>query len=142
MNEKSLGAATGNVGDVIRLQSRSAASCQLTGYPGLVLISPRGDELRTVARAAFDGSYLFPAVAARRVALAPGDYASFEIGYTDNTSGVGNSEPYSVACPSAAWLRVRLPGTHQYGTVTAPLAPCEGVIDVAPLVAGLGWAGS
>ena len=137
----SLGAAMGNLGDVVRLQNRSTQHCQLTGYPGLMLISPNGDRLPTTARPAVDGSYLFPALAVRRVALVPGGYTSFEIGYQDQPSGSANNEPYDAACPAAAWLRVTLPGTDEYGTLREPLAPCEGVIDVAPLVAGPGWAG-
>jgi hypothetical protein len=141
LSAASLGAAMGNLGDVARVQNRSAEHCQLIGYPSLALISPNGDRLLTSDRPAVDGSYLFPALAARRVALAPGAYASFEIGYTDEPSGSGNNEPYNVACPPASWLRVTLPGTDQYGTLRLSLAPCEGRIDVGPLVAGPGWAG-
>jgi Protein of unknown function (DUF4232) len=134
----SLGAGMGHVGDLVRLQNRSSRSCQLTGYPALTLIAPDGDRMPTKSRAAVDGAYLFPALAARRVALVPGFYASFEIGYNDEPSG---AEPYAVGCPLAASLRVTLPGTDEYGTVRASIAPCEGSIDVAPLVSGPGWAG-
>lgn len=71
-----------------------------------------------------------------RVALTPGAYASFELGWEDIPSGAGNSEPYNVACPSSAWVRVILPGSDQFGTAALPMGACGGHVEVSPLLPG------
>jgi hypothetical protein len=79
---------------------------------------------------------LFPAVVPHRVALAPGDVATFMLGYGDNPSGAGLSEPYAVACPVTSAVRVILPGAHEFGTAIVSIAPCEGLVQVSPIVPG------
>ena len=37
------------------------------------------------------------------------------LGYGDNPSGAGLTEPCAVACPVTSAVRVILPGTHEFG---------------------------
>jgi hypothetical protein len=131
-----IGAGMGNVADLIVLQNRSTTSCKLEGYPGLQLVASCGRLLPTTVAPPSAGAYSFPLLLPHRVALPPGAYASFELGWEDVPSGAGNNEPYNVACPSSAWVRVILPGTHQYGTAALPMGACGGRVDVSPLVPG------
>ena len=114
----------------------SAHACTLVGYPAVVLVGADGQLLPTQATPATSGAYLFPAVVPHHVALAPGDVATFMLGYGDNPSGAGLSEPYAVACPVASAVRVILPGTHEFGTAIVSIAPCEGLVQVSPIVPG------
>jgi hypothetical protein len=133
---QNLGGAMGTIGDLVRLQNVSSTECQLDGSPGLQLIAADGRLLPTSVISPSDGSMTFPASSPRRVALVPGGMSSFDLDYNDNPSGAANNEPYAVACPSARWVRVTLPGTDQYGTAALPMAPCGGVVRVSPLVPG------
>jgi len=133
------GAGLGNVGALFRLKNTSSAGCTLIGYPGIRLVSPTGAVLHSDVHEAIDGDYLFPAIVPHRVALAPGAYAAFNLGYGDNPSGAGASEPYDVACPTARWVRIVLPETHQFGTASFAMAPCEGRMNVSPIFPGADW---
>ncbi|HEX7949760.1 MAG TPA: DUF4232 domain-containing protein [Candidatus Limnocylindrales bacterium] len=133
-----IGAAAGSVGAVIRLTNVSQTGCNLSGYPGLQLVSPTGSLLPTHVRDATQDAALIPAITVARVALGPGDVAAFDVGYGDNPTV---DEPYAVACPTARWVRVILPGVGQYGTAQVPLAPCEGGVDVSPIFPGGDWIG-
>ncbi len=130
------GAGLGNVATQITLTNVSAHPCTLSGYPGVVLIGAGGQLLLTHAAPATTGAYMFPAVATHRVALAPGGIATFMLGYGDNPSGPGLTEPYDIACPVTSAVRVILPGTHEFGTADVSIAPCDGVLDVSPIVPG------
>lgn len=136
MTEGWTGAGLGNVATLIRLSNVSKVGCSLKGYPGLQLVSATGSLLPTHVRLAADGDYMFPSIAVGRVAVGPGEVAAFEVGYTDTPSGPANDEPYDVACPPARWVRVILPQTQQWGTAKAPLAPCEGNVNVSPIFPG------
>jgi hypothetical protein len=131
-----LGAGLGNVAALFRLHNVSADGCVLAGYPGIQMISRTGRELPTTVRNAVTGDYMFPAVRLQRVALGPGESASFELGYGDNPFGGGENLPPDVACPQTRWVRIFLPGTHQFGTAEVAIAPCEGVVSVSPLFPG------
>jgi hypothetical protein len=130
------GAGLGNVATQITLTNVSAHACRLEGYPGVVLIGMDDQPLMTHATPATTGAYMFPAVAPHRVALAPGGIATFMLGYGDNPSGPGLTEPYDVACPVTSAVRVILPGTHEFGMADVSIAPCDGVLDVSPIVPG------
>jgi hypothetical protein len=136
MTGRSIGAGMGNMADLIVLQNRSTTNCKLEGYPGLQLVVSDGRLLPTTVAPPSAGAYSFPLVLPHRVALVPGTYASFELGWEDQPSGAGNNEPYAVACPSSEWVRVILPGTRQYGTAALPMGACGGRVDVSPLVPG------
>jgi hypothetical protein len=130
------GAGLGNVATLITLRNVSHRGCTLTGYPKVLLIAPGGAFLPTHQTDAVNGAYMFPGIAPHRVALAPGDFASFMIGYGDNPGGTDVYKPYEVACPPSVAVRVILPGTHQYGTASVGIGPCEVWVDVSPLVPG------
>jgi hypothetical protein len=130
MTGENVGAALGNDDARISLQNTSPVSCTLDGYPSVQLVASDGRLLPTTARSATGGSYMFPPVIPHRVALAPGGYASFLLGYAE-----GN-EPNFVGCPTPAWVRVILPGTHEYGTAALAMGTCGGRVDVSPVVPG------
>jgi Protein of unknown function (DUF4232) len=127
------GAGLGNVATQITITNVSAHACTLKGYPGVVLVGADGRLLATHATPATTGAYMFPAVVPHRVALAPGDVATFMLGYGGNPSG---AEPYAVACPVASAVRVILPGTHEFGMAIVSIVPCEGLVQVSPIVPG------
>ena len=130
------GAGLGNVATQIAVTNVSARACTLEGYPSVVLVGAGRRLLPTQATPAITGDYMFPAVVPHRVALAPGDVATFMLGYGDNPSGAAVNEPYDVACPVAVAVRVILPGTHEYGTAQGSIAPCGGIVSVSPIVPG------
>jgi hypothetical protein len=133
------GAGLGNVGALFRLKNTSSAGCTLVGYPGIRLVSPTGAILHSDVHDAVDGDYLFPPIVPHLVALEPGGYAAFNLGYGDNPSGPGANEPYDVACPTARWVRIVLPKTNQFGTASFAMAPCEGRMNVSAIFPGADW---
>jgi hypothetical protein len=137
MSGVELGAGLGNVAALFRLRNASADGCVLEGYPGIQLISRTGVELPTTVRDAVTGAYMFPAVRPQRVALGPGDSASFELGYGDNPFVAGENLPLDMACPPTRWVRIFLPGTDQFGTAEVAIAPCEGLVIPSPIYPGV-----
>ena len=133
------GAGLGNVGALFRLKNTSSAGCTLVGFPGIRLVSPTGAILHSDVHDAVDGDYLFPPIVPHLVALEPGGYAAFNVGYADNPSGPGTNEPYDVACPTARWVRIALPKTNQFGTASFAMAPCEGRVNVSAIFPGADW---
>jgi hypothetical protein len=134
MSGSFVGAGLGNVATRITLTNVSRRACRLEGYPDVVLVGRGGRLLPTHATPASTGAYLFPTVVPHAVALAPGESASFMLGYTDNPLDQG--VPYAVACPSSVAVRVILPGTHRFGTARVPMGACGGVVVVSPVVPG------
>jgi hypothetical protein len=132
------GAGLGNVGALFRLKNTSSAGCTLVGYPGIRLVSPTGAILHSDVHDAVNGDYLFPPIVPHLVALEPGGYAAFNLGYGDNPFGPAN-EPYDVACPTARWVRIVLPKTNQFGTASFAMAPCEGRMNVSAIFPGADW---
>ena len=94
------------------------------------------DVLRHGTGDATTGDYMFPAVVPHRVAIKPGEIASFMIGYGDNPFGPTANEPYDVACPPADAVRVTLPGTSEFGTAHVAIGACGGGVRVSPIVPG------
>jgi Protein of unknown function (DUF4232) len=134
-----MGAGLGNVGALFRLKNTSSAGCTLVGYPGIRLVSQTGAILPSDVHDAVDGDYLFPPIVPHLVALEPGGYAAFNLGYGDNPFGPGTNEPYDVACPAARWVRIVLPNTDQFGTASFAMAPCEGRMNVSAIFPGADW---
>lgn len=130
------GVGLGNVATRITLRNVSRRGCILEGYPDVALVGADGHLLPTHVRRATTGAYLFPAVVPHRVALRPGDVASFMIASTDNPFGPAADEPYAVACPASVAVRVTIPGTHQFGTACVPMGACGGLVEVSPIVPG------
>jgi hypothetical protein len=135
----SAGAGLGHVGVLFTVHNISATRCRLLGYPALRLVARDGRQLPTTVHDATAGTYLFPPVAARRVALPPGGYAAFELEYEDIPSGPQASEPYAIACPAAAGAEVILPGTSSGPVIAAQMAPCDGAVWVSPVIPGRTW---
>jgi hypothetical protein len=133
---ESFGTMMGNGRASITLQNISRAGCKLQGYPGVQLVAPDGRLLPTTVQQATGGAYTFPPVVPHRVALGPGGFASFDLSYAGNPSGAAADEPYAVACPSSAWVRVILPGTREYGTAAVAMGACGGDVGVSPVVPG------
>lgn len=130
------GAAAGSVDVLIRLQNVSATGCTLLGYPGLQLVASTGRLLPTHASRATVAVNLLGPITPHLVALPPHDYASFEVYYGDNPVGPAATEPYAIACPTSAKVRVVLPATRQFGTAVVQMNACEGAVDVTPLLPG------
>ncbi len=130
------GAGLGNVATLITLRNVGTRGCRLEGYPQLNLVATDGRLLPTHDSRALTGDYMFPAVVPHRVALGPGQLASFMIGYGDNPFGAATNEPQDIACPEAIGVRVTLPGTAQFGTAHAAIGACGGVVRVSAVVPG------
>ena len=126
-----IGVATGNVGAQIVLRNISAIPCHLDGFPGLQMLAASGAPLPTTAY--WGGSYLFPALRPHLVGLRPSQTASFDLAYTDNPAG---NLPYQQACPAAAALVIIPPDDVTSLRAIATIAPCEGDLDVSPVVPG------
>ena len=133
------GAGLGHVGVLFTLHNVSAVRCRLLGYAGLRLLGRRGEPLPTTVHRAVSGTYLFPPVAAHRVALRPGGYAAFELEYEDNPFGPQASEPYAKACPAASQAEVTLPGARGFGVVPVAMGPCSGDVWISPVIPGRTW---
>ena len=128
-----LGVAAGNVGSEVVLRNTSTESCSLEGYPGLQLLSTGGAALPTTVTR--DPSQLYGTVSPHLVGLAPGQSASFDIGYGDNPTGNPPS-PYQQACPAATQLSIIPPGDTTALRATTPIAPCQGWLTTSPVVPG------
>ncbi|HUY65710.1 MAG TPA: DUF4232 domain-containing protein [Acidimicrobiales bacterium] len=121
----------GTIEITVALQSTSATSCVLTGYPGLQLLGPADTSLPTqVVR---KGSYSFTSMAPTTVTLSNGQSAYFNIGYSDVP--VGNEQ----SCPSSTSLEVTPPDATDHLVVPAVLSPCGGgTLVVSPVFAATG----
>ena len=133
---RDIGAGLGNAVAAVTVQNNGPAKCAVGGYPRVVLVDRTGRDLHTDWRAATGGAYMFPAAPAREIDLRPGDRATFAIGYADNPFGPLADQPYDVACPPAASLRVYESDSRRFGTAAIPIGPCNGLIEVSPWIAG------
>ncbi|MHB1554703.1 MAG: DUF4232 domain-containing protein [Acidimicrobiales bacterium] len=94
------------------LTNSSAASCTTYGYPGLLLVGTTGAPLpTTVVRG---GGLDFESIAPAQVALAPGETAYFNVGFSDVQSG-------TTACSSTHTVEVTPPTTTTHATVSVEL---------------------
>lgn len=126
------GAAAGHVGDTITLHNASATTCTLEGYPGLALLGSGGRPLPTeVHRGA---GYIVRPETPTLVTLAPGQDASFALGYADATGYSGQ------ACPTSQSVEVTPPNAFHFLVLAASLAPYGpcGAVTVSPLYPGTG----
>ncbi len=117
---------------IFTMSNQSPVTCTAFGYVGLQMLDARGNPL--VTRAIRGGAFEFRDVAPNLVMLAPGDVASFALGYT--VFPTGNQIP-AVACPQSTWLEVTPPDDFDHLVIPAALDPCEGNINVSPVVAGV-----
>jgi len=112
--------AAGSIGQNVRLLNVSNRTCTLEGYPGLQMLNASGHALAThVHRGA---SVTVKARPVHLVTLAPGQKASFDIGYSDAT-GFSNER-----CPTSARVEVTPPNDFKAVTVRWRLQPYGGSI--------------
>ena len=78
------------------------------------------------------GGGMLPSTPPSAVVLAPAVSASFTFTYSDNPTGSDTE----AACPSAATLIVTPPDELDPLTTAFSGAPCEGRINVSPVVSG------
>jgi hypothetical protein len=126
----------GNRELLFTLRNVSSWGCQTYGYPGLRLADPDGPLLPvTVERG---GAYLFPSVQPSRVVLAPGDVASFDVGYVAGVSAASG-------CDLATEAQIFLPGSFAYtpvslsgidGPTGAEAVACGGNFGISPVIPG------
>lgn len=133
------GTVMNNGGAIVTLHNVSQVACRLEGYPGLALIGATGEMLVTKVEHATTGAYVFPAIPEGRVALSPGEFASFQVSFAGISSGPDAAVPPDFGCRPAARLRVILPGSGEFGTVVMPFAPCDGRVGVTPVFPGRDW---
>ena len=110
--------AAGHIGQLVSFENASATRCTLYGYPGLQMLAASGRQIRTqVLRGV---AYTVPSVPERIVILAPGQEASFDLGYDDGT-GYGNE-----SCPTSARVEVTPPNAYAPITVVWRMQPYGG----------------
>jgi uncharacterized protein DUF4232 len=113
------------------LRNVSGLPCHLYGFPGLQMLSASGAPLPTTTH--WGGSFLFPPLRPHLVGLRTSQTASFDLAYTDIPT---MNLPYQQACPAAATLLIIPPDDVTSLRVPAKIAPCEGDLDVSPVVPG------
>jgi hypothetical protein len=118
--------AAGHLFLVVKLTNISSSTCHLFGFPGMGLLDASRNQLATtVVR---NGGQL-PQATPATVSLSAGAVASFTLSYSDVPTG-------SATCPEASFANVTPPDEQDPVLLTTKLAPCGGVIDVSPVVAG------
>ncbi|MEO8477353.1 MAG: DUF4232 domain-containing protein [Actinomycetota bacterium] len=100
----------------------SDASCLLNGYASLQLYGKAGRPIHTSVQ-----DDLSPSPS--DVTLAPGASATFLSNYSDVSSG----KP----CPTSFVAEITAPGTVASQFIPASLAPCDGVVHVSAVRAGV-----
>jgi hypothetical protein len=90
-----IGAAMGNVAEVIAFKNVAAGSCTLSGYPGVAALDARGVQVEQARRSltAYLGGQ-DTGTAPMTVALQPGQVATATVDGSDNPIGVATSCPY------------------------------------------------
>jgi hypothetical protein len=131
--------ALGHIGQRVSFKNTSTVACTLYGYPGLQMLDPSGSPIPTdVIRGI---AYTVPAEPEKIVTLAPGEVASFDLGYEDST-GYGNA-----TCPTSAEVEVTPPNDYTSITIAWKLQPYGGSstkhlqcgqITVSPVFTGAG----
>jgi hypothetical protein len=128
--------AAGHFLSELAFVNRGASACSLTGSPRVAMLDPHGRPIRTTDHESVSGAL---GIERKAVVLARGRRAYFGVYYANKT-GFGN-----LVCPTAAKLRLTLPGRHDritlsgkgahiapYGGTSHP--PC-GSIEVTPVTA-------
>ncbi|MGZ4599534.1 MAG: DUF4232 domain-containing protein [Oryzihumus sp.] len=121
--------AAGHMHLVVALRNIGGVECTLDGFPTVGLVAEDGSALPV--RATHDGDLAFPARTPSTVVLAPGEVASFDLGFSHVPAGG------QTACPAAQSLAVTAPGDSHPVPVQTAADPCDGGhLAVSPLVAG------
>lgn len=123
------GGAAGHLRIDIVLRNTGSSRCTLYGYPKVVPLTSKGEPLADL-KVSHDGSVAVPKVKPHRVVLAPGEKASFAVGYSDVPTG-------DSPCPDASSMRVSPPEDSHALKVDAALNhACGPKITVSPVVRG------
>lgn len=122
-----------HVGLPIVLRNVGAASCSISGYPGVVALDAAG---RVVAHAKQEPSGYFGGLPnggtiPPLVVIAPHQQASALVGGFD----FDETDPHKASCPAYAALLVTPPGTSVTTRIVSHSALCSG-LEVSPLVPG------
>ncbi|MGB9484269.1 MAG: DUF4232 domain-containing protein [Candidatus Dormiibacterota bacterium] len=125
--------AAGRQGYAILLTNTGTTSCTLEGYPYVQLVDGSGNALSTTPIESDDG-VTSVSVLPDTVTLGAGGTASFALQYDLVPRG-------SQTCPTAASMRIYLPGTSDTATpapvtFSAEIAPCGGIVYLSPIHAG------
>ena len=121
--------AAGHMHLVVALRNIGGAECTLDGFPTVGLVAEDGTALPV--RATHDGDLAFPVRTPSTVVLAPGEVASFDLGFSHVPTGG------QTVCPAAQSLVVTPPGDSHPVPVQTAADPCDGGhLAVSPLVAG------
>lgn len=104
------GAAAGTNERTFSLTNTSSTTCELYGYPGMLLLGPgSAAEPTNVVRG---GGLAFEDISPSTVTLVPGSTAYFNVGYSDVMS----------PCSTATDVEITPPGDTAHAVVTVPLA--------------------
>lgn len=129
VREVSEQAATGHEQLVVALTNTGTATCTLTGYPGLQLVTASGSPLPTTEHRG--SSYTFPQAPVTTVTLARGEAASFDIGLDEIPQG--NND----VCEQAAGIAVTPPNGGSALRLAVSIDACQhGELDASPIVSG------
>ncbi|WP_426038995.1 DUF4232 domain-containing protein [Brevundimonas sp. DC300-4] len=121
LNSETADAGAGNRVNVFGVTNAGTAPCSISGYPAVSLLDPQGRVLTTVR------SDQNPQTATP-VNLAVGGKAFFDIAW-NVVPNEGNGER---VCPSAARVRVLIPGDAAALAIPLAFTPCGGRIRVNP----------
>jgi Domain of unknown function (DUF4232) len=102
--------------------NRSKTACNLNGYPGIQLFGKQGRPIPTHV-----STDLTPGPT--DVALASGDSATFRTSYSDVSSGG--------KCTMSSVMQITAPNAAASLFIPAGLGPCEGVVHVSAVRAGV-----
>ncbi|HUY99422.1 MAG TPA: DUF4232 domain-containing protein [Thermomicrobiaceae bacterium] len=123
--------ATGHILTVFTLMNTSTATCTLYGYPGMQLLDGSGNPLPTTVHRGGAGSpFALLDDPAQLVYLAPGDSASFDVGFAHIPSGAYPN------CPVSAQLEITPPNDYSQLTIPAMIDACGGQLYTSPVVWG------
>ncbi len=114
--------AAGTIYGALVFTNRSHAMCRLKGYPRIQLFGKDGRPIHTTVR-----RDLSPGP--KNVRLAPGASATFRTSYSDVSSGG--------PCPTSSVAQITPPNAGASLFIPATMFPCEGVVHVSAVRAGV-----
>lgn len=118
-------AGVGNRAITYAFTNTSTSSCTLYGYPGFALLDAKGKPLKGINIIRSQITYFQTVKPIRKVILAPGAQASFQIGYN-----VANN------CPESAKIQITPPNAYNHFTLAEHIRPCKELV-VTPVQAGI-----
>lgn len=121
-------AAMGNRVAIIGVTNTGTQACVLNGYPTVTLQDARNRDLTTIRADQNPGSYLRTNEVPAPVTLQPQAKGFFDLAW-NVVPNEGNGE---TTCPSAARLRMTVPGDTAVVTLGQTFTPCGGRIRISP----------